>query len=898
MHDWRSEIVARLERTSLRPGLEADLVEELSLHLAEQYDELIADGATPAQAEAKVLHDLDTMDLPAAARAKAMSWRPDAAPLGGGNSDGIKGILSDLRFGARQLTRNRGLALVAIATLAIGIGANTAIFSAVNAVILRPLPFPEPGELYRIWEENPEMGWYKETAAPANFLDWREGVEAFRDAAAYNPPGDEGGRTLSADGNPTLARTAQVTGNFFDVLGIAAQSGRMLRDEETWNSTQATAIVSERFRRTHFGTEPLIGRQIDLNGESYTVVGIAPESFDFPNNPDVWVPFRWDPADRAQVWFRRAHWISVIARLESGATAEQANNQLQAVVQRLKTEYPETNRVMGAGMTPLHEFIVGDTRTPLFVLLAAVALLFLIACANVGNLLLVRAAARSRELAVRRSLGATPARLVRQLLTEGIVLAGAGAIAGIGIGVLLTKLLEQLQPRGLLSATDFTMDTRVVAYITAITLLAGLVFGAIPSISILRRGPGATLRESSRSGAPGRTTRRVANTLVVAEVAIAVLLVMGAGLLVRTFQQLRNVDPGVDTSNVLAVRFALGSTRYDDDAVARQFPLELQSRVGGLAGVTKVAVSTTTPLGGTAWTSNFAVKGRAREAYGNNIAHRSISPSYFEAMGVPLIAGRGFTAADNADAPAVVIINKATADRYFAGEDPIGQMMSFDQYPDSTSTWHQIVGIAADERQGGLGAEPRIEVFQPLEQEVPRSFALLVRTAGDPTGLTPTVRQITTELDPDLVLQSVTTLARVRGETIARERFLMSVLLLFGVVALLLSVVGVYGVTAQSARQRRQEIGVRLAMGANARDILAMVLRQGARLIVAGVLIGVLASLGATRAIASLLFGITPNDPLTFSAVALLLLIVGLAGCLIPARAAGRGDPAIVLRSE
>jgi putative ABC transport system permease protein len=900
MREWAPEIAARLQGMSMRPESEAELVEELSQHLDEYYRELQSQGVSEEDARARALSQIDAMDIRAAAREKSRPWRGTNEPLGGANAEGLLGVVSDLRFGARLLLRNRGLALAAIITLAVGIGANTAIFAAVNAVILRPLPFPHPEQLYKLWEENPEMGWHNQVAAPANYLDWKEGVSAFADMAAYTPPPGvgQGGMTLLDGGAPQLMRVSHVTGNFFDVMGAVPMQGRGFTTAETWEGTEPAIVLSANSWRTKFGAEPVLNRQIRLNGKSYRVIGIMPASFTFPEQPDAWVTSAWDPAAKGEIWFRRAHWLHVIGRLKPGASPDVAETQLQSVVERLKVAYPETNRVMGAGMTPLHEFIVGDTHAPLVILLSSVGLLLLIACANVGNLMLVKAAARQRELAIRRALGASAGRLVRQLLTEGLVLAAAGSTAGIAAGWAMTRALERLQPRGLLSETHFSIDATVVAYVIGVTIVAGLIFGAIPALSLKARAPGRTLADSNRSGAPGRGARSTANALVVAEVAIAVMLVVGGGLLTRTFIRLQSVDPGVDPKGVLAIATAITGPKYDSASQRLQYYTALEARAKSIPGVRAVGIATVAPLSGTSYTSQFAVAGRGREEYVPEIAHRSISAGYFDAMKVPLIAGRAFDETDRAGSPPVVIVNKAVADQHFRNQNPVGQRITFSKYPDSTSVWLTIVGVAGAEHQKGMSVPPMLEAFVPLSQEAPDFASILLRTDGDPLSLTPLVRAAIHDIDPELALQRVTTIEAIHAESLSRERFFMTVLLLFAAVALLLAVVGVYGVTAQSARQRRQEIGVRLALGARSADILRLVVRESAALIVLGVLAGSLIALIATRALTSLLFGVSAADPLTYISVAGVLLLTGLVASWVPARSASRGDPAAVLRVE
>ncbi|HET9983236.1 MAG TPA: ABC transporter permease [Longimicrobiales bacterium] len=902
MPEWREEVRRRLSGVALGGAELEEVVEELAQHLDDRYAELRARGVGDAAAREATLAELAGAEVLAERVARARRHGgSEPVPVGAERGAGLAGVWADIRFGARLLRRNPAFALTAVLTLALGIGANAAIFSAVNAVVLRPLPVAAPGRLYMVWEENPEKGWHQQVAAPANYLDWTEGVAAFADVAAYSGPPAEGfGEPLTGVGAPRVLRAVQVTGNFFSVLGVKPELGRTLRPEETWRGGERVIVLSHRVWMQDFGGDRgVLGRIARVDGTPYRVVGVMPAGFSFPvEGADAWLPTGWRPAARAEVSFRRAHWLRVVARLRPGATAAEADAQLQAVVERLKRQYPETNRYMGAGMTPLHEFLVGDTRTPLLVLLGAVGVLLLIACANVGNLLLVKATGRRREIAVRRSLGAARSRIVRQMLTEGLLLALAGGAAGLLLGWVGTRLLERLQPGGLLTTAHFTLDGRVLAYIVAISTLSGLLFGAVPAAWTGRAGDAAVLREGGRTGAPGRGARRAASALVVAEVALALLLVVGAGLLVRSFWRLERVDPGFDARGVLTVSVAPPTAKYDTNPKALGFYRDVLERLGRLPGVSSVAATTVLPLTGTSYTSDYAVAGRGPDDYGTEVAHRSVTPGYLRAMGVPVLRGRGFTDPDRDTSSHVILINDVLARQAFPGQDPIGQRMTFDKHPDSTSTWRTVVGVVRGERQTALRASPQTEVYHLPEEDGIGYAWLVLRTTGDPLALAPAVRREVQAVDADVPVFGVKTMERVRAESLARERFLMTLLLVFAGVALVLAVVGVYGVTAQVARQRTQEIGLRIALGARTADVLGLVVRHGLRLIATGILLGVLAALLATRAMAALLYDVAPTDPFTFLAVALVLALTGVLASWLPARRAARTDPSAALRVE
>ncbi|MGH7469341.1 MAG: ADOP family duplicated permease [Longimicrobiales bacterium] len=809
----------------------------------------------------------------------------------------LEDFVYDVRHALRGLRHNLGFTAAAVLVLALGIGANTSIFSAVNAVVLRPLPFPQPERLYMLWEENAEKNWYKENTAPANLLDWRERVPAFADVAGYTAMGQV---VFSGRGEPRAVGLAQVTGNFFSVLGVPPLHGRALRWEETWDAEERLVVISERFWRGALGASTeAVNSKITLEGLDHRVVGIMPARFAYPAaEVDVWLPTRFAPASRAEVWFRQAHWMRGIARLRPGVSEREANAQLQTVVGQLQREHPATNRGMGAGMTPLHEFLIGNTRKPLLLLMGAVGLLLLIGCANVGNLLLVKAASRQRELAVRNALGANRFRLIRQLLTESLALAVLGGAAGLLLGVLGTKFLISLQPEGLMPSSSFGADGRVLAFVTIVTLGCGLVFGAVPAAWVHRASAVAALKAGGRTGALGRSARTVAGSLVVAEIAVALILVVGAGLLVRSFQQLLRVHPGFDARGVLAVTLRLPHARYDKPEKTHLFYERLVERAAGLSGVEDAAATSALPLRFDGNTNDFVIAGRAPNEYGTEVVQRVVTPNYLRTMRVPLLRGRDISAADRKQSLPVVVINEALASKFFANRDPIGQRLAFERVPDSTSVWYTIVGVAANERQRGVALEPQIEVLQPYTQEWYITMHIVLRTAGDPMSVLPDVRRLVLELDPNLPILAVRSMEAVRDLALARERFLMALLLLFATVAFVLAVVGVYGVTAQFMRQRTQEIGVRLALGASSADVLLLMVRRGGALVASGVALGLLGALAGTRVMEGLLFNVKPVDAITFVTVAGTLAAAAIVAAWLPARRASRVEPLIALRPE
>jgi putative ABC transport system permease protein len=881
---WWTDVRERVRGLFLMDRADRELENELRFHLEMDIASRVRSGASESAARRAAERAFGGVDRYREQTRDARGVRP------------LADFVHDVRYALRALRRNPGFALAAVLALGLGMGANTSIFSAVNAVVLRPLPFPEPDQLYMLWEENPEKNWHQEYVAPANMMDWRERVKAFEDVAAYTTMGSA---VLTGANEPQMLAQSLVTGNFFSVLRSRPLLGRTLHADETWQTAEATAVISHRLWVRSFGSDPgIVNRMITLDGEAVRVVGVMGPQFAFPSDEvDVWSPTRWPASDREQVSFRRAHWLRAIARLEPAVTRAQANAQLQSVVAQLKVEYPQTNRYMGAGMTPLQDFLIGDTKKPLLVLLGAVGLLLLIGCANVGNLLLVKAAGRQREIAVRSALGAGRFRLIRQMLTESLVLSLVGGVVGLLIGVLGTRFLIGLAPVGLLPDARFNVDMRVVGFVLLVSLASGLLFGSVPALWTHRAGSAAALKEGGRSGMLGRSARTVANGLVVAEVAIALLLVVGAGLLVRSFQQLLRVDPGFDAHGVLAVDMNLYDPKYEAGDSRRVFYESLLERTRALPGVSAVAATSDLPLEERGYTSDFVIFGRERDV-GTEVIHRTITPDYLRTMRIPVRLGRSFRADDIDPLNRPVLINDVLARRFFPNGSPIGQRLAFDRVANEQTIWYTIVGVAGSERQVELSREPQIEVFHPTTLSWQASMTVLLRTTGEPLDLLPAVRRVAGELDPNLPVSNVRSLEAVRAAAVTRERFLMTLLLLFAAVALTLAIIGIHGVTAQFTRQRTQEIGVRLALGAEPVAVVRMMLLHSALLVGSGITLGFAAALAGTRALGALLYQIDPIDPLTFAAVGVLLGMCGLIATWLPARHASRLDPLSALRQE
>ena len=874
---------ARL-RAIVRPDdTERDLEEEIAFHIALETEKNVRLGFSPDEARRIALAHFGGIQ-------RTREAHRDVRPL-----RWVADFAVDARIGLRLLARAPGLTAAAIVTIALGIGANAAIFSAVNAVLLRPLPFAQPDRLVMLADESPARGERRQFVSIVNMLDWREAVPAFTGIAAYDyGPSSE---TMTGQGEARRLRVADVTGNLFAVLGARAALGRTLTEDETWDTSPATIVLSHAaWMRDFAGDTGAVGRVVNLDAKPVRIVGVMPATFAFPyENLDGWISFRWDPASRANPLYRRVRWLRAIARVRSGVSLEAANSQLGGVAKRLARDYPEANAGTTTVATPLQSFLAGNTRLPLLVLLAGVTILLIIACANVGNLLLVRATGRHREMAVRLAIGAGWGRLTRQAVAESLVLSALGGATGLATAWAGARVLAVLQPDGLLGTHDVGVDARVVVYVAAITIVAALLFAVAPVIWIQRRDPAEAL-SGSRTAGESRRSRRWTDALVVSEVALALSMTVGAGLLVRTFVDLAHVDAGFDSRGVIAAGLNLGPF-YDADTSVDAFTHELLSRARQLPGVTQAAFSGVLPLTGMVARTAFRVEGRDAAPSPFEVLRLGVSADYFATLRVPLRRGRLFSAAeDRRGGPPVVLINETFARSFFAGENPIGRRLTFIRGVNETGPF-TIIGVVGDVRDSSL-VDPAVSaVIRPSGQGTWWGGYLLVRTNGDSRALAGAVRELVRTIDPRIHV-STRPLDEVRGRALARPRYFAALLGAFAIIGLVLATVGVYAVLAQAGRNRAREMGIRVALGAQAHELQWLFVRHGLRLTGTGLLAGAIASLGATRGMRALLFGVAPYDPLTFTAVALLLAAAGMAATWIPAIRASRSDPVVVLRAE
>ncbi|HKP80939.1 MAG TPA: ABC transporter permease [Pyrinomonadaceae bacterium] len=806
-------------------------------------------------------------------------------------------ILQDIRYGLRSLTKRPGSTMVALVTLALGIGVNTAIFSAVDSILLRPLPFKDPERLVSIWEQGLKQGINQNEVAPANFFDLRHQSQAFESIGAHGPQDIN----LTGDAEPERLNGELVTANVFSILGVEPVLGRTFLPDEDQTGKHQVAVISERLWQRRFNRDPsIVNRNIALNGESFTVVGVMPRGFFYPEREtELWIPWAMEPE---QASGRGDHYLRLIARLKLGTTLQQGNADVQSIAGRLSTEYPKTNEGLTFIVNSLHKDYVGDLRLPVLILFASVGLVLLIACANVANLLLAQATTRRREIAIRIALGARRWTIVRQLLVESLLLAGAGGLLGLLGAVWGVEALAKLLPESLSKLQNVSVDARVFLFTLGVSVLTAIVFGGVPALLAARAKPGETLSDVARDTAGGLSGRHVRRILVVSEVALAVVLLVGAGLLIRSFQILRRVETGFTTENLLTMKMVLPMPKYAKPEARRAFYDEMLRRVKELPGVESAGVITFLPLSFNGMNFSFSVEGQSSPGDMKLpfALYRVVSPDYFSAMGIPLQRGRFFDAHDSVDSQPVILVSRRLAEQYWPNQDPVGKRLKIGPL-DSPNPWLTVVGVVGNVRQAGLYGDERMDLYSPYAQER-RAFIsprdLVLRTRGDASSVAGAVRQAVWSVDKDQPISHVRTMDQVFAAAIAAERFQALMLGLLAALALVLACVGLYGVISYAVAQRTHEIGVRMALGARPRDVLGLVLRQGMSLTVVGLVLGIGIGSVATRVLSDLLYGVTARDPLTFVGVPILLLIVAFLACYIPARRATRIDPLVALRYE
>lgn len=803
----------------------------------------------------------------------------------------------DLRFGLRQLLGKPGFTLIAILSLALGIGANTAIFSLVDAVLLRPLPFHEPERLAIVWEDATRVGFPRNTPAPANYADWKAQNQTFEDMAALS----WGNYALTEEGEPEKVESQEVTANFFGLLGVKPVLGRTFTPEEDRPGTNRVVLVSHGLWQRRFGGDPaLVGKELLLDGRKHTVLGVMPPGFQFlSKETGLWVPIAFSPEQLAN---RGGHYLTVVARLKPGVTLAQARADIAAITARINQAHSTSwhGFELGSTVISLREQLAGDVRPALLVLLVAVGFVLLIACANIANLLLARGAARYREIAVRTALGAGRGRIVRQLLTESVLLAITGGVAGLFFAWLSFSFLKQIIPDSMALNAGVRIDIRLFSFTLLLSLLTGVIFGLVPALQAAKVDLNEALKQSGGRTGTGTGHRRLRSALVVVEIALALVLLVGAGLLIQTFLKLRALDIGVNAENVLTLRTSLPRSKYSELPKRTAFYQQVLERVRAIPGVVAAGYTTAVPLTWKGGTNGFTIEGQPQGA-GQDANSRQASVGYMETMEMKLRQGRFFNEHDDAQAQPVALINETMARQYWPGENAVGKRFKLGG-TDSTRPWVTVVGIIGDVKEMGLEAPAKAEFFFPYQQmpetlwNMPRD--LTVRTTGDPLSVVAAVRQAIWAVDPAQPISNVRTMNDIVGEEVAQRRIGMTLLAAFAALALLLSSLGIYGVLSYAVTQRTQEIGIRMALGAGRHEVLRLVMTEGLRLAGAGVAIGLGVSFALTRLMAGLLFGVSASDPATLAGVTLLLTAVALLACYVPARRATKVDPLIALRYE
>jgi putative ABC transport system permease protein len=898
MRDWQAFVRARLPLPDLAPERESRIVRELAAQLEDFYRDARAAGRSDADADAHARRQIaDWRRLGEdVLRADRAHTRPRIDRLAERIEDAPRGVvrggtlmfaeaLRDGRFAVRQLIKTPGFTLVAVITLALGIGATSAIFSVVNGVLLRPLPYPDPDGLVRVHEVVPQYGRF--SVAPASFLDWRTQNTVFEQIAAYAGSSV----TLTDGGGPERVSGADVTWELFELLRVAPRIGAGLTEAHETPGANGVAVISHDLWQSRFGADPaVVGRTVTFNGAPVTILGVMSSDFYFPTRAaQYWRPIQMNTGNRG------GHYIGVVARMKAGVTAERAGIEMQSIAERLAAEYPESSANETAEVVPLHDQVVGGVRPALLTLLAAVGVVVLIACANVANLLLVRASVREKEVAIRAALGAGRRRLVVQMLVESLVLAAAGGAMGLALAYAAMSPLQSLSAGSIPRVTEIAIDGTVLGFTAFAVLLTGLLFGLAPAWQASRAGLGSVLKEGGRSSTStgGRWMR---SSLLVAEVALSIVLLVGAALLLRSFEKLTRVDPGFSPDPVLAFQVSLPATTYPDAANRVAFFDTLLSRLEALPGVRAAGMIQTLPMRGS-YVLSFDVDGRppAPPGEGTSAYHRVISPHYFQSLGIPLRRGRIFDERDTETSPMVALVDEAFVKRHFPEEEPIGRRLDIGN---GTDGFYEVVGVVGDVHYSGLDAVPSPTMYVPWKQDIFSTMWVLATSDADPSGLATPVRDVVRDIDRGLPTYSTTPLRTIVDDSVAERRFSMLLLAGFAAVALFLAAVGLYGVVSYSVSQRTREIGLRMAVGAQPGDVVRLVLGGGMKLAVIGVAIGLGGAIALSSLVESMLFGVTPSDATSYAATAGLLLAIAAVACFVPARRAMRVDPIIALHQE
>ena len=803
----------------------------------------------------------------------------------------IPALVRDVRFAIRMLTRTPGFSLIALLTFALGIGVNAAVFTVYNGVLLRPLPYPDADRITMVWMDNRRQQIREDITSYPNYMDWRTQSSSFAHMAAFTPSSFN----LTGAGDPERLRGAETTANFFDVMGLAPLAGRVFTAaEETPGKDTVVVLSFGLWQRSFGGAADAIGKTITLNGRPHEIIGVMPETLTVPEDAELWKPLA--PPDNARQ-ARNAFWLPVIGRLKPGVPVEQAQSELNGITARIEQAFPN-QKGFGAYVVSLHRQIVGDIERSLVVLLGAVGFVLLIACANLGNLMLGRSAARRKELAIRTALGAARWRLVRQMVTETMVLAIGGSVIGLLLAYWATGFFVGLGGGSIPRPEAISLDARVIAFALALAVVSALLAGLVPALQASSGTLADPLKEGGREGGTG-ASRRTRSALITAEVALAFMLLAGAGLLARTLWSMQQVDRGFRTERIASMNISLPAALFATGNDVRGFHARLLERVRTLPGVEAAALGSGVLQPLVTNSSVFSIEGKPFPPPEERVEYptETVSPGFFELVGMKLAEGRFFNAQDTADVPRVIVINETLARHAWPGQSAIGRRMK-NGPPDSQAPWLTVVGVIKDARRADVRREIRPELYSCMLQATPRTATLYLRTAGDPLGMVATIRNEVRALHPQVPLFAVNTLDGLVAETLAQPRFRALLLGGFAALALLLASIGIYGVTAYAVSQRTHEVGVRMALGARGRDVMGLILKQHLVPAVTGVAVGIVGAIAVSRFIKSLVYGVGATDVITFAGVALLLVAVAALAAYIPARRATRVDPLVALRAE
>ncbi|HXO06076.1 MAG TPA: ABC transporter permease [Candidatus Sulfotelmatobacter sp.] len=867
---WLSRLAAIFNRD------ERELTDELQSHLEFHIDDNLRRGITPEEARRQALIALGGVE-----QTKEIYRGRRSLPV-------IETLLQDLRYSVRMLRKNPSFTALVLLILALGIGANSSIFSVVNAVLLRPLPYPQSQRLVYLEESNPQQGFPRFEVSPANFLDWRAQNRSFEKIVAF---AEDTSNVMFGDSPQHWTGTVASEG-FFEALGVRPVLGRPFSDDDFVVGKNHVLVISDALWRSNFGADPrVLERSISMDGEPHAIIGVMPAGFRFDGDQiRYWKPFAFDSS---MATVRGAHFIRVMARLRAGVSLSQSQSEMKDLAAQLEKQYPDTNAGWTVIVDSMQESAVQDVHAALLVLLGAVGFVLLIACANAANMLLSRAAMRRKEIAIRMTLGAGRRRIVMQLLTESVVLALAGGGLGLAIAYGSSHALAALPSTLLPRAESIHVDLRVLMFTLVISIATGILFGLAPAFAASREGLIGTIKESGSTGRGGRSGLRGA--LVVLEIALAMILLVGSGLLLRSFAKLSSVQPGVATEGRLTFDVSLPRARYHTPDQAIQFYQEARRRLQALPGVESVTMTSLLPVSGDALVWAFGINGQPQTGSLPSAQYYLVGPNYLRDMGIPLLAGRDFTEQDAASAPHVCLINDFLARTLFHGQNPIGQHVHTGR---SYSVVREIVGVVGSVKQFSLQDNETFQVYEPFEQFPQRAMTFILRTSGNASSLLPGVRHAIQQVDSQQPITDPRTMDQVVQESVALPRFRTTLLGLFSALALLLALVGLYSVMSYAVEQQFQEIGIRIALGALPRDIYRVILKRGFALVAIGIAIGLAGTAAITRLLAAFLFGVTPHDPATIACVVLLFTSVAILACGIPARRAMRVDPMVALRHE